>query len=221
MQGAAPAEAQRRAVRHRRQGLDRLRLCQEPQRARAEIDRVAEVPEGFPAEIVRHRLGRKRRGRQLRHMAVLRHEAGDAAGAEPRAQPVDQPVELGSVLMSRRCRSAPAAHALGDEHREPRQIEAEAGIERDRRARQPLDEEGADRLRIAQRPRGAGIDAAHGAVGAEQRELDMARAVAGGARGPAQPPGEALDGGEHVFLAGDRLGEALLGDIGGDREARG
>ena len=42
---------------------------------------------------------------------------------------------------------------------------------------EPLDEQRADLVRIAQRPRRAGGDAAHLTVGTEQRQLEPARAV--------------------------------------------
>ena len=135
------------------------------------------------------RLRRHGRGGELGDVAVMRDEPRHAPPAEPRAQPVDQAVELGLILAAAETDLLLRAR-LGDEHREPRQIEAEARIDLVAERGEPLDEQRADRLRIAHRPRRAGGDALDRAVGAEQRKLDAARAVAARRRAPssAAPP---------------------------------
>src|SRR5262249_57363874 len=55
---------------------------------------------------------------------------------------------------------------------------------------------------------------------AEQDELDLSRAFAAPLQHGFEAYGELLDDLEHVLLARDRLGEALLGEIGRDRDAR-
>ena len=66
------------------------------------------------------------------------------------------------------------------QHGQPREVEAEARIDLVAERGKALDEQRADGLRIAHRPRCAGGDALHRAVGAEQRQLDAARAFAAG-----------------------------------------
>ncbi len=109
---------------------------------------------------------------------------------------------------------------LGDQHREAGEIETETGIERIGERGEPLDEQRADVLRVAQRARGGGGHAPHRAVGAEQRELDLARAVAAALERQLQARGELLHHGEHVLFARDRLGKTLLGQIGRHRPQR-
>ncbi len=100
-----------------------------------------------------------RRG-DLGDVAVLRDQPAHAARAQPRAQAVDQAVDL------RRVFAAADADLFGrarlcNHHRQPRHVEAEAGIEFVGERRQPLDEQRADLFGIAQRARTAGGDAAH------------------------------------------------------------
>ncbi len=126
-------------------------------------------------------------------MAVVRDEARDAPASEPRAQAVDQAVELGLMLASAETDLLVRAR-LGDEHREPRQIEAEARIDLVAERGQPLDEQRADRLRIAHRTRGAGGDALDRAVGAEERKLEPPRTVAARRQRGLEPRRQPLDG---------------------------
>ena len=99
-------------------------------------------------------------------MAVLRDQPAHAARAQPRAQAVDQAVDFGRVFGAADADLFGRA-GLGDHHRQPRHVEAEAGIERIGERGEPLDKQRADVVRVAQRPRGAGGDAAYYAVGAE------------------------------------------------------
>src|SRR5262249_27684464 len=85
----------------------------------------------------------------------------------------------------------------------------------------PLDEERADRLRIAQRTRGAGGDAFDHAVGAEEGKLQTPRARTACVERRFEPRREPFDGREYVLLACDWLMEASFGDIGRNRQARG
>ena len=68
--------------------------------------------------------------------------------------------------------------ALGHQRGEPHHVEAETGIAFVADRRQPIDEQRAHARRIAQRRGGAGCDAVHLAVGAEQRDLHQPRALA-------------------------------------------
>src|SRR5207245_8006397 len=100
---------------------------------------------------------------------------------------------------------------FGMEYREPREVKTEAGIDLVGQRDQSLDEQGADRLRIAQGTRGAGGDALDHAVGAEQGKLETARAVAARCERDFKARGQPFDGREHVLLARDRLGKTALG----------
>ena len=101
--------------------------------------------------------------------------------------------------------------AVGRERAEPHHVVAEAGVAFVADRRQPLHEQRADARGVAQRRAGAGGDAMHLAVGAEQRRLDQARAFAAPFHQPHQLMRKMLDGAEHVGLERDRLGEAPLG----------
>src|SRR5262249_60378592 len=83
-----------------------------------------------------------------------------------------------------------------------------------------LAEQGANAGGIARGTRGRNRDATHRAIGAEQDELDLSGAFAAALQHGFEPCGELLDDVEYVLLARDRLGEALLGEIGRDRGAR-
>ena len=122
--------------------------------------------EGLPAGVGDGHLRRHAGPGDLRDMAVLRDQPAHAPHAQPRAQAVDQAVELGLILRAADADLLGRA-GLRHQHRQPRHVEAEAGIERVGQRGQPLDEQRADVVRIAQRPRGAGGDAAQRAVGAE------------------------------------------------------
>ncbi len=112
-------------------------------------------------------------------MAVVRDEPRHAPPAEACAQPVDEAIEVGLILAAAKPDLLFRAR-LGVEHGQPREVEAEARIDLVAERGEALDEQRADRLRVAHRPRGAGRDAFHRAVGAEQRQLDAARAFAAG-----------------------------------------
>ena len=110
------------------------------------------------------------RGGELRNMAVLGDQPRDAAKAEPRAQAVDQAVDIGLIF-------GPAKAICSPDRvrRRARRAAPDRSRSRDRahrRGGEPLDEQRAHRSRIAQRARGAGGDALDRAVGAEQRQLD-------------------------------------------------
>ena len=181
VQRAPPAEAHRRAVRHQRDHvLDCLGPCQEPAGPRHLSGLGAKAADGVPAELgPRGGLCGNGRGGEFGNMAVVRDEPRHAPPAEARAQPVDQAVELGLVLAAAKPDLLLRAR-LGGEHRQPREVEAEARIELVAQRGEPFDEQRADRLRIAHRPRRAGGEALHRAVGAEQQQLDAARALAAG-----------------------------------------
>src|SRR5262249_47494331 len=93
-----PAKAHRRAVRDRRDRFDRLGVGQEARRPRAQRGSTAEAREGRPAVRERPaRLRRHRPGGYLGDVAVVGGEPRDATRAEPRAQAVDQTIEIGVV----------------------------------------------------------------------------------------------------------------------------
>ncbi len=128
---------------------------------------------------------------------------------ETRAEPVDEMRKLGGMIG----RGEPGLRriaALGRERAEPDDVIAEAGIAFVADGGEPLDEQRADARGVAQGRAGAGCDAVHLAVGAEQRGLDDARAFAAPLQQARKLMGEMLDGAEHVLLARDRIGEAAL-----------
>src|SRR5262249_62280693 len=86
---------------------------------------------------------------------------------------------------------------------------------------EPLAEERADRLRIAQRARGADRDSLDRAIGAKESKLESPCAVAARRQRRLEPCREPLDACEHVLLARDRLVKTFLREIGRDRQARG
>ena len=83
-------------------------------------------------------------------MAVMGDEARHAPPSEPRAQAIDQAVELGVILVGAET-DLLVRTGLGDEHGEPRQVEAEARIDLVTEGCEPLDEERADRMRVPDR----------------------------------------------------------------------
>src|SRR5262245_25703627 len=119
---------------------------------------------------LRHVLRRERSSGELGTMAVMGDEPRNPPSSEARAQAVDEAIELGPILVSAEA-DLLVWTGLGGQHGEPCQIEAESRIDLVPERGQPLDEERADRLRIADGPRGAGGDAFDRAVGAEEREL--------------------------------------------------
>ena len=150
-------------------------------------------------------------------MAVVRDKTRHAPPPEPCAEPVDQAVELGRIIAAAKPDLLFRAR-LGGEHRQPCEIEAEAWIDLITERGETLDEQRADRLRIAHRPRGTRRDAFHRTIGAEQQQLDAAGAFTAGHEHRLEACSQPLDGGEHVLLPRDRLGETLLGKIGRDRQ---
>src|SRR5262249_11301555 len=101
---------------------------------------------------------------------------------------------------------------------QPCHVKAETGIERIGEYGEPLYEQRADVVRITQRPRGAGGDAAYHAVGAEQGQFDAAGAIAAPLPCELQLPRQACGDRQDVLLARNRFGKALLGDIRGNRQ---
>src|SRR6516165_3583652 len=222
VQGAAPAEAHRRAVRHEGEDVgDGLGLGEQTQGARAQLSLGAEAAERVPAKLgARHDLRRHRRGGEFGDMAVTGDETRNPPPSEPRAQAIDQAVELGLIFTGAET-DLLVWTGFGVEHREPRQIEAEARIDLVAERGEALDEERADCPRIAQRARGAGGDALDRAIGAEEGELETPRPLAARGQRRFEPRREPLDAREHILLARDRLGKALLRDIARDRQTRG
>src|SRR5262249_32085087 len=100
MQGAPPAEAHRRAVRHESEDVgDGLGLGGQTQRPGAQSNLGAEAAERIPAKLgARHGLRRHRRGGEFGDMAVTGDETRNPPPSEPRAQAIDQAVELGLIF---------------------------------------------------------------------------------------------------------------------------
>src|SRR5215468_8620618 len=173
-----PAEARWRAVGHERKNVgDGLGFGEQTQRARAQGGRGAEAAKDIPAEGgARRRLRRHGCRGEFGNVAVAREEPRNPPASEPRAQPIDQAVELGLIL----ARAEPdllVRARFGVEHREPRQIEAIARIDLVAERSEPLDEQRADRLRVAHRTRGAGRDALDRAIGTKEGKLEAPRAL--------------------------------------------
>src|SRR5262249_57669005 len=114
----------------------------------------------------RHGLRRPRRGGEFGDMAVTGDETRNPPPSESRAQAIDQAVELG-LIFTRAETDLLVRTRLGVEHRQTRQIEAEARIDLVAERGDPLDKERADCPRIAHRTRGAGRDALDRAIGAK------------------------------------------------------
>ena len=110
-------------------------------------------------------------------MRILADQPRDAAQAEARAEAVDQVREVG-LMVGRRESGLLRIAALGDERRKPHHVVAEAGIDLVADHVEPVGEQPRDARGIAQRLAGAGLDAKHFAVGAEQRDLQQPRAFA-------------------------------------------
>src|SRR5262249_48376395 len=177
--------------------------------------------DGIPAEFgARHSLRRHRRGGECGDMAVTGDETRNPLASESRAQAIDQAVELG-LIFTRAETDLLVRTRLGVEHRQTRQIEAEARIDLVAERGDPLDKERADCLRITYRSRGAGRDALDRAIGAEEGKLEAPRPLAARCQRRLEPRREPLDTGEHILLARDRLVKALLRDITRDRQTRG
>src|SRR5262249_58522076 len=101
------------------------------------------------------------------------HRPASAAGG----QAIDQAVELGLIFTAAET-GLLVRTGFGVEHRQPRQIEAEARIDLVAERGEPLDEKRADCPRIAHRTRGAGGDALDRAIGAEEGKLEAPRPLA-------------------------------------------
>src|SRR5207344_369039 len=127
-------------------------------------------------------------------------EARNPPPAEPRAQAVDEAIELSPIFMAAEA-DLFVRTRLGGEHGEPRQIETKAGIDLVAERGEPLHEERADGMRIAHRARGAGRNALDHAVGAEESKLEAAGAVPARCQRRLEPRREPLDGCEHVLFA--------------------
>ena len=152
-------------------------------------------------------------------MAVMGNEARNPPPAEPRAQAVDEAIELSPIFMSAEA-DLFVRTGLGGEHGEPRQIETKTGIDLVAERGEPLHEERADRMRIAHRARGAGRNALDHAIGAEESKLEATGAVPARCQRRLEPRREPLDGCEHVLFARDWFVKVFFGDIGRDRQPR-
>ncbi len=153
-------------------------------------------------------------------MAVARHDAVDRARTEARADAIDQPFQIrlrvaiaGEVDLRRRQRRRLR-------HGKARHVETEAGIEFVAKAPEFLPEEREDALRRAQRPAGADGDAGDGAIDAEEREFERARAKPAALERARQRCRERGERGSDILLQRDRLGEAPLGQHRRRRPAR-
>ena len=98
---------------------------------------------------------------------------------------------------------------------EAHEVIAEAGIASLADAGEPVGEQAADAVRLVHGRAGADRKAMDLAVGAKEREFDEARALAPRLHRIAEPDAQARDRPQHVAFARDRLGEMLLGHIGG------
>ncbi len=168
-------------------------------------------------------LARRRQGGdgELRNVRVLRHQAGDAARPEPRAEAVDEVPQLG--IVGENIAGERGLHrgvALGDESGEPHHVVAEAGIAGVADGGEPVGEQADDAGRLAQRRAGPDLDPVDLVVGAKQDRLQEPRALLAAFHRGAELGCEPCDGAEHVALEADRIGEALLRHIGRQRQAR-
>ena len=166
MQRTAPAKAQRRAVRHLCDGLDGLRPRQQPQRTRRKGGLFPVAAKRSPAGIAIDGLRGECGFGDFRDVAVLRGQSLHAACAQPRAQAIDQAAEFGLVFAAANA-DLLRRGGLGNNDGQPRHVEAEARVECIGERGKPFDKQPADVVRVAQRPRGAGRDAADHAIGAE------------------------------------------------------
>src|SRR6266404_3151895 len=221
VQGAAPAEAHRRAVWHERENVgDGLGFGEQTQRACAQPSRGAEAAKDIPAEFgARHGLCRHGRGGEFGNVAVAGEEPRNAPPSEPRAQPIDQAVELG-LIFARAETDLLVRESFGVEYRKPRQIEAEARIDLVAERGKPLDEQRADRLRVSHGTRRARCDAFDHAIGAKESKLEPPCSLAVRRQRRLEAAREPLDAREHVLLARDRLVKAFLRHIRRDRQTR-
>src|SRR5919108_3307664 len=222
VQGAAPAEARRRAVGHEGEDIrDGLGLGEQTQWPWAQSDLGPKAAERIPTEFAsRHGLRRHDRGGEFGNVTIAGEKTRNPLPSEPRAQSIDQTIEF-DLIFKRAEADLFIRTGLGIKDREPCQIEAETRIDLVAERGQPLDEKRADHLRVAHRSRGAGRDALDRAIGPEEGKLEASRAVAAPCQRRFESRSEPLDACEHVLLARDRLVKALLRDVGRDRQARG
>ncbi len=134
-------------------------------------------------------------------------------------QAIDETIELGAVFNAVETDLLVRTRVC-NQHRQPHQIEAETRIEIVAERGQPLDEECADRLWIADSSGGADRNAFDHAVGTEQCKLEAAGTVAASDERGLEPGREALDAREHILLACDRLMKAPLRDVRCNRQKR-
>src|SRR5262249_48290652 len=130
MQGAAPAEAHRRAVRYEGEDVGNgFGLGEQAQRTPAQLSGGAEAAECIPANLrARPGLRRHRRGGEFGDMAVTGDETRNPPPSESRAQAIDQAIELG-LIFTRAETDLLVRTGFGIKHRESSQIEAEARID--------------------------------------------------------------------------------------------
>lgn len=181
-----------------------------------------------PSPVLRFSSFARRHGgdSEFRDVGILCDKAGNATQAEASAEAVDEMGEF--VVGAGRIGKAgePGGRelhrfaALGDKRGKPHHIEAETGIAGVSDHRQPVGKQADDTVGIAHRRGGADLDAVDRVVGAEQRDLQQPRAVEAAFHGDAKLAGKSRNGSEHVALEPDRVGETLLGDIGGNGQAR-
>ena len=181
MQRAPPAEAQRRAVRHLGDGLDRLRLRQQPQGARRQLNVSAEAAERRPSQ------WRPSSAPAGCTAAISGIWLSCAIGRRTRAAPSRALSRSTSRSMSAASSAPPkptcsGGSRLGDHHRQPRHVEAEAGIEFVGERGEPLGKQRADVACIAQ-----GSRACRRRCGAARRRCGTGSVRCGGRRRRAAP----------------------------------
>ena len=103
---------------------------------------------------------------------------------------------------------------FGLRRRQADDVEAETRIAGVADGDESFGEQRADAVRIAQRRAGPGLDPKHLAVGAEQRDLQLAGAFLPPFQQPCELLRQMLDCAEHVGLEQDRIGEAAFRHIG-------
>ena len=175
VQDAPPAKAGGRTIGHQRDHiLDRLGPRRPPAGPRHLSGLAAKAAHRVPAEFgARGGLRGRGRSSEFRNVTVVGDEPRHLPPAEPRAQPVDEAIEVGLLVAAAKADLFLRA-GFGMQHGQPREIEAEARIDLVAERGEAFDEQRADGLRVAHRPRCAGSDTLHRAVGAEQRQLDAA-----------------------------------------------
>ena len=113
-------------------------------------------------------------------MRIDEFQPRHAAGAEPRAQPVEQIGKIALALAFMGLLELPlrGGERLGDEAGEAHEIDAIAGVDLVFARRiEPFAKQPRDRPGIIERPAGAHANAAHGAVDAEQADFEPPAAL--------------------------------------------